>query len=103
MNGTNNIAACAIDECRKIFLELSMFWKLSLAGFVFLLFMGAGVFVWAQNIYTANEAMQNEDIKEIKDALNKIEFLGAKADTIIFNQNEIIEYFDKMSKRKPRY
>jgi len=83
---------CAIDECRKIFIELSMFWRLSLIGFVVLLGLGGSVLLWAQAIYQDDIKTMSSRISEIEAAFNDIQFIRSQSNEILENQNQIIKY-----------
>jgi len=85
---------CAIEECRKIFLELSLFWKLSLVGFVMLLGMGCSVFAWAHQVYKQDQAVVGERIDTVEAAMNDISFVRAQSNQILDNQQRILKLFE---------
>jgi hypothetical protein len=99
MTGTNNTAACAIEECRKIFLELSKFWKLCLIGLVSLLGMYGGAWAWTWKEMRDDQVRQDKAIEEMQSAFDDVRFLRTQSDEILDNQKEIIKYFERMSKR----
>jgi len=90
---------CSIDECRKIFLELSLFWRLSLLGFVFLLGLGCSVFVWGQAQYSTDQDKLDKRMDSIEMSLDDISFLRSQADDILDNQKLIIKYLETGGKR----
>lgn len=91
--------ACALDECRKIFLELSLFWRLSLAGFVALLGMGCGVFVYSQNCYNADKERMVAKIERLEAAFKDIAVIRDQNDKVLANQDMMVEYFKIPRKR----
>lgn len=91
--------ACAIDECRKIFLELSLFWKLTLSGFLVLLGMGCTAFVWAHAIYRDDIREMDRRIAPIEQAFKDVAFVRTQSDSILSNQKVIIAYFARQAGR----
>jgi len=85
---------CAIEECRKIFLELSLFWRLSLVGFVLLLGMGCSVFTWAHSCYKEDLQVVNNRLNAIEAAFNDISFVRAQSNEILDNQRKILKLFE---------
>ena len=86
---------CALDQCRSIFMELKLFWKLTLVGFVFLLGMGGSVLLWAQAIYQDDMRKYDGRLKEIEAAFNDIAYLRSQSNDILDNQKVIIKYLER--------
>lgn len=85
---------CSVDACRKIFIELSLFWRLSLVGFVFLLGLGGSVLIWAQAIYQGDMVKVEKRVNDIEAGLNDISFLRSQSNEILNNQQKILRYFE---------
>jgi DNA-binding transcriptional regulator/RsmH inhibitor MraZ len=82
---------CMIDECRKVFLELSLYWKSALIGGIVLLGMIMGLWTWSYAEYRAAEQVQNEKIAEFEKFQNDLTYLRSDANKILDNQRMIIE------------
>lgn len=82
---------CAVDECRKIFLELSLYWKSALIGGIVLLGMVTGLWTWSYAEYRNAEQIQNERIAEFEKFQNDLSYIRSDANKILDNQRLIIE------------
>jgi hypothetical protein len=81
---------CSIDECKMIFLRLSVYYKSALIGGVILLGLILGLWTWSYAQYKDDTKIIGSRIERLESFVNDVQFLRQSSDRILVNQNQIL-------------
>ena len=83
---------CAnFENCERIFVRLSAYWRSALFGFLAILSLGSGVWAWTWAETKASNAEQNTRINSLEAGFNDIAVVRGQANEIIANQKMILK------------
>ena len=89
------MADCQFDNCERIFVKLSLYWRSALFGFLTLLTVSSGVWAWSWKEFKDSQIAQNIAITEIRESLNDIANLQVQIKEISDGQKQMLRYLEQ--------